>query len=172
MDRPTHPRDQPVERREVPPGVARPCRELSEPTARLLRGRKTSGETLESCAFEGESLSGCISDLRSESDDYLNAARMTGSCGLSRGGAQRYTQMGFVRVSPTSLPSCRRILPLQSLHRILTPQSLRRPIGAAFGSRISFCVVFCSPPFFSFLIFSYGCSELKGIFTVPKVTIK
>ena len=49
---------------------------------------------LESCAFEGESLCGCIFDLRSEGDACIISAHMSfGSSGLSRGGAQRYTQL-------------------------------------------------------------------------------
>ena len=40
-----------------------------EPTARVLRGRRNSDDTLESCAFEGEGLFGCIYDLRSESNE-------------------------------------------------------------------------------------------------------
>ena len=68
--------------------------------------------------------------------------------------------MDFVRVSPMSPPSCRRILPLQSLHRILMPQSLRRPIGAAFGSRISFALYF-AVPFSFFSSFHSGVRSSK-----------
>ena len=49
---------------------------------------------MESCAFEGESLCGCIFDLRSEGDACIISAHMSfGSSGLSRGGAQRYKQL-------------------------------------------------------------------------------
>ena len=114
------------------------CREKPQPTARSLRGRRNSEDTLESCAFEGESLFGCIYDLRSESNERAAQCR---ECTVDRArGAVRGTVSGrlphrrahefrllrpvsrgssalhaieLVRVSPTSP---------QSFRRILTPQ--------------------------------------------------